>query len=72
MAGGPGRGSHLKLDHAAHHHYYIELGDRDSFPVTKMFGIKQVACEEAARNNSKDKPIDRSTLSPARRDGLVA
>ena len=72
MADGPGGGSHLKLDLAAHHHYYIELRDRDSFPVTKMFGIRQVACEEAARNNSKDKPIDRSALSPAGRDGFVA
>jgi hypothetical protein len=60
MADGPGGGGHLKLDLTAHHHYYIELRDRDSFPMTKMFGIKQVACEEAARNNSKDKPIDSS------------
>ncbi len=71
MAEGPGGGGHLKLDLAAHHHYFIELRDRDSFPITKMFGIKEVACEEAAGNNSKDKPIDRSALAPAGRDSFI-
>jgi hypothetical protein len=32
MADGPAGDGHLKLDLAAHHHYYIELRDCDSFP----------------------------------------
>jgi hypothetical protein len=71
MADGPGGGSHLRLDLNAHHHYYIELRNRDSFPVTKMFGIKQVACEEAFHNNSTDKPVDLSALSLAGKDNFI-
>jgi hypothetical protein len=72
MASGPAGGGHINIDLATHHHYYIELRDRASFPVTKMFGIKQVACEEAARTNAKDRPIDRSALMPAGTDNLIA
>ena len=41
MASGPNGGAHLGLDLAPHHHYYVELRTRESFPVTKMFGIKR-------------------------------
>jgi hypothetical protein len=71
LANGPAGGSHLKLDLAGHHHYFVELRDRESFPLTKMFGIKQVACEEAARNNSKDKPIDSSALTTTAKGNFI-
>jgi hypothetical protein len=72
MANGPAGGSHLNLDLAAHHHYYVELRDRATFPVTKMFGIKEVACEEAASRNAKDKPVDGSAVMAAGKDNLIA
>ena len=61
----------MKLELAAHHHYYVELRSRPSFPVTKMFGIKEVACEEAATRNAKDKPVDGAALRAAGKDNLV-
>jgi len=72
MANGPAGGSHLNLDLAAHHHYYVELRDRASFPFTNMFGIKQVACEEASNRNAMDKPVDPSALMAAGKDNMVA
>jgi hypothetical protein len=72
MANGPAGGSHLKLNLVAHHHYYVELRNRMSFPFTNMFGIKEVACEEASSGNVKDKPIDASALMSAGKDNLVA
>jgi hypothetical protein len=72
MATGPAGGGHLKVELLAHHHYYVELRDRESFPVTKMFGIRQVACEEAFSFSAKDKPVDASALMPAGKDNLIA
>lgn len=72
MANGPAGGGHLKLDLVGHHHYYIELRDRESFPLTKMFGIKEVACEEAFRNNAKNKPIDPSDLTSRGKGSFIS
>jgi hypothetical protein len=72
MANGPAGGSHLKLNLVARHHYYVELRNRMSFPFTNMFGIKEVACEEASSRNAKDKPIDASALMLAGKENLIA
>lgn len=64
LAHGSAGGAHLKLDLAGHHHYYIELRTRPLWPVTKQFGIREVACEEAYQINAKDKPLAPSALAP--------
>jgi hypothetical protein len=72
MSNGPALGAHLTLDLAAHHHYYVELRNRASFPVTKQFGIKQIACEEAFHNNANAKPLDPKNLMLAGKNNVIA
>lgn len=72
LANGPAGGAHLKLDLTAHHHYYVELRTRPLWPVTKQFGIRQVACEEALGINARDKPLAPGDLLPAAQSNAIA
>ncbi len=60
MATGPLGGGHIILDLVAGKRYFIEVRTRQAWPVTKMFGIKEVTCEQARKEHEHDQPLDAS------------
>jgi hypothetical protein len=58
MATGPAGGAHLTIDLVAGKHYFVEVRTRNSWPATKMFGIKEITCQEALREHEHDKPLE--------------
>lgn len=60
LATGPHGGSHLQLDLIAGKHYFIELRTRQSWPLGKMFGIKEITCQQAQKEHEHDTPLGTS------------
>lgn len=60
MATGPTGGAHITLSLVAGKHYFIEVRTKQAWPVTKMFGIKEITCEEAEQEHEHDEPLDSS------------
>jgi hypothetical protein len=60
MATGPTGGAHITLDLVAGKHYFIEVRTRQAWPATKMFGIKEITCQQALKEHEHDKPLEAS------------
>jgi hypothetical protein len=58
MATGPAGGAHLTIDLVAGKHYFVEVRTRNAWPVTKMFGIKEITCQQALKEHEHDKPLE--------------
>lgn len=72
MATGPFGGAHLKLNLVAGKRYFVEVRTRTSWPVTKMFGIKEITCDQARKEHERDKPLETKHLDNAGQATLVA
>jgi hypothetical protein len=62
VATGPSGGAHLTLTLVAGKHYFIELRTKQGWPFTKMFGIKEITCQQAQKEHEQDKPLDRTQV----------
>jgi len=65
MATGPKGGAHITLNLVAGKHYFIELRTKNAWPVTKMFGIKELTCQQPQKEHEHDKPLDASHVKVA-------
>lgn len=60
MATGPAGGTHITLNLEAGKHYFIELRTRQSWPISKMFGVKEITCQQAQKEHAHDVPLEAS------------
>ncbi len=72
MAAGPTGGAHLKLNLVAGKHYFVEVRTKQSWPVTKGFGIKEITCKQAHEEHEHDKPLDASNVKTNGDPALIA
>jgi hypothetical protein len=72
LATGPKGGAHLELTPVAGKHYFVELSTKQEWPVTKMFGIKEISCEQARDEHEHDKPLEKSHIKSKGVSSLVA
>jgi hypothetical protein len=72
MAPGPLGGAHLKLNLVAGKRYFVEVRTRDSWPVSKAFGIREITCDEARKEHEHEKPMEGKHLNNAGQATFVA
>jgi hypothetical protein len=71
MTDSPMGGAHLDMDLSAGHHYFIEARTRQSWPVSKAFGIREVSCAEATRDGTSFQRVEAKNLKQAALPNVV-